>query len=58
MAYKITEYCVKCGSCFFICPVAAISEGQDTYVIDQEKCTQCGKCLTDNHCPAWAIVKE
>lgn len=58
MTYKITEYCVKCGSCFFICPVGAISEGQDTYVIDPEKCTKCGKCLKDNHCPAWAIVKE
>jgi len=58
MAYQITEYCVKCGACSFVCPVGAITEGEKTYVIDPEKCTGCGSCIENNHCPAWAIVNE
>jgi ferredoxin len=58
VAYKITEYCVKCGSYSFACPVGAISEGEKTYVIDLDKCTDCGLCLENNQCPAWAIEKE
>jgi len=58
MAYKITEYCVKCGGCFYECPVGAIYESENTYVIDPEKCTDCRLCIENNHCPAWAIVKE
>ena len=34
MAFKITDACVKCGSCADQCPVEAISEGEDKYVID------------------------
>lgn len=34
MAYKITEECVSCSSCELECPNQAISEGEDTYVID------------------------
>ena len=36
MAYKISDACVKCGSCAENCPVEAISEGEDTYVIDAD----------------------
>ena len=41
MAYKITDECVKCGSCELECLNQAISEGDETYVIDPDKCTQC-----------------
>jgi ferredoxin len=41
-----------------MCPANAISEGENTYIIDPEKCTDCGECLENNHCPVWAIVKE
>jgi ferredoxin len=58
VTYKILEFCVKCGSCIDVCPVGAISEGENTYIIDPKKCNDCGQCLENNHCPAWAIVKE
>lgn len=56
MAYKITEDCIACGVCEAECPVEAISEGDDIYVIDQEACTDCGACV--DACPTDAIVKE
>ncbi len=55
MAHKITEDCVSCGACASECPVNAISEGSDTYVIDADTCTDCGNCV--DVCPAEAIVK-
>jgi len=58
MVYKITEDCIKCGSCFYECPCDAITEGEKTYIIDPDKCTECGACIENNYCPAWAIVKE
>ncbi len=57
VAYKITEDCVKCGGCFFECPMGAISEDEKQYIIDPDKCTECGACIENNYCPAWAIVK-
>ena len=36
MAYKISDECIKCGSCADTCPSEAISEGDATYVIDAE----------------------
>ena len=30
MAYKISDECIKCGSCADTCPNEAISEGEDT----------------------------
>ena len=41
MALKITDECISCGACESECPNNAISEGDDTYVIDQSKCTEC-----------------
>ena len=41
MAYKITDQCVKCGSCELECLNQAISEGEVTYVIDPDRCTEC-----------------
>ena len=34
MAYVIGDGCIKCGNCAANCPVEAISEGDDKYVID------------------------
>ncbi len=57
MAYKITEDCIQCGACFYECTEEAISEGENQYSIDPEKCNECGTCVF-NGCPAWAIVKD
>ena len=56
MAYKITDACVKCGACADNCPVEAISEGEDKYVIDADTCVSCGACC--DNCPVEAIVEE
>ena len=34
MAYQIGSACVSCGVCADVCPVGAISQGDDRYVID------------------------
>ena len=44
MAYNITDACVKCGACAENCPVEAISEGEDKFVIDADVCVSCGAC--------------
>lgn len=41
MAYKITDECISCGACEPECPNEAISEGETTYIIDPDKCTEC-----------------
>ena len=41
MAYMITEECIFCGSCEAECPNEAISEGDEFYVIDPDRCTEC-----------------
>jgi ferredoxin len=53
MAYVISDDCVSCGACVSECPVEAISEGADKYVIDPEVCTDCGSCA--EVCPSSAI---
>ena len=55
MAYKITDECLACGTCFESCPSGAIVEG-DIYSIDPEKCENCGTCIEE--CPTGAIIEE
>ncbi len=56
MAYVITDKCEKCGDCVEECPVEAISEGEDRYVIDPDTCVDCGTCA--EVCPVGAAVPE
>lgn len=44
MAYVINDECISCGACESECPVTAISQGDDRYVIDADLCTDCGAC--------------
>jgi len=41
MALKITEECINCGACEPECPNQAITQGDDVYVIEAAKCTEC-----------------
>jgi NAD-dependent dihydropyrimidine dehydrogenase PreA subunit len=52
MAYKINDDCIACGACADECPVNAISEGEDKYVIDEDTCIDCGSCA--GACPVGA----
>ncbi|MDE5943445.1 MAG: 4Fe-4S binding protein [Clostridia bacterium] len=53
MAHSITSECVSCGACAGTCPVEAISEGAETYVVDPDVCIDCGAC--EDVCPTGAI---
>ncbi|MEG2610461.1 MAG: 4Fe-4S binding protein [Bacilli bacterium] len=44
MSYKISNKCISCGTCEAECPVGAISQGDESYIIDKEKCISCGAC--------------
>jgi len=41
MATMITEECINCGVCEPECPNDAISEGEETFQIDPQLCTEC-----------------
>lgn len=49
------EKCISCQECVDYCPVNAIGEGDESTVIDQEDCVECGVCLSVNVCPVDAI---
>lgn len=52
MAYQINEDCIGCGTCVDECPVSAIIEEENKYLINPELCTDCGKCA--ENCPVGA----
>ena len=62
MALLITEECTSCAACEEVCPNKAISEGDLTYVIDPDLCTECVgwydelQCLAT--CPVESIVPD
>lgn len=62
MTYKITDDCISCGACEAECKNQAISEGETTYVIDPDRCTECvgnfesPKCA--DVCPVDACVLD
>ena len=55
MAYVITDACISFGSCVDACPVGAIAQGADHYVIDAGACLDCGSCA--GSCPMGAITE-
>lgn len=53
MALKITEDCIGCGTCVEECPVGAIVESGDIFMITDE-CNECRACV--DSCPVNAII--
>ncbi|HYL17726.1 MAG TPA: YfhL family 4Fe-4S dicluster ferredoxin [Burkholderiales bacterium] len=41
MSLVITDECINCDVCEPECPNDAISQGEDIYVIDPRRCTEC-----------------
>jgi ferredoxin len=52
MAFVITEECINCGACEPECPNLAITAGEERYVIDPEKCTECVGHFEESQCAA------
>lgn len=57
MATFITDECINCGACEPECPNEAISEGDDIYVIDPERCTECVGFHGDEACQSVCPVE-
>lgn len=61
MATVITEECIVCGACLDECPNEAISEGDEIYTVDPEKCDECkdrDEKACAAVCPVDACVSE
>ena len=41
MALMITTQCINCDVCEPVCPNAAIRAGEEIYLIDPDRCTEC-----------------
>lgn len=61
MSLKITTECTSCGACEGECPVNAISEGDEYFEIDPNKCVECkgyaDTPMCQDACPVDAIIK-
>jgi len=52
MAYLITDECINCGACEPECPNQAISAGDEVYIIDPDRCTECVGHFDESQCAA------
>jgi len=50
MSLLITEECITCDVCEPECPNSAISQSEETYVIDPALCTECVGHFTNSQC--------
>lgn len=50
MAYIITEECINCGACEPECPNQAITAGDEIYVIETDRCTECVGHFDESQC--------
>jgi ferredoxin len=57
MAIHISQDCINCGACESECPNHAISEGDSSYVIDPELCTECVGFYDHEACQAVCPVE-
>ena len=58
MALFINENCINCGACEPECPVEAISEGDEIYVIDPDLCIECEGHFDEPQCIEICPVQE
>lgn len=62
MATHITDACINCGACEPECPNEAIAQGDEVYVIDAERCTECvgfhGKEACQGVCPVECCLPD
>lgn len=58
MALKITEECINCGACEPECPVNAISQGPDIYVIDPNLCVECKGHYDEPQCQSVCPIDD
>ena len=62
MALMITDECINCGACVPECPNEAISEGEEIFIIDPDKCTECVGWYDEPQCvqvcPVDSIVDD
>lgn len=57
MALMINDECANCGVCQAECPNDAISEAEDKYVINPDKCTECVGFFDEPQCAAVCPVE-
>jgi ferredoxin len=51
MAMRIkSEDCINCAACEADCPSESIAAGDDTYVVNEETCTECKGTHDSPHC--------
>jgi ferredoxin len=62
MSLMITDECINCDVCEPECPNDAISQGDEIYVINSAKCTECVGHFDDPQCisvcPVDCILKD
>ena len=50
MSLSIVESCVNCYACEPLCPSEAIFKGEEIFLIDTHKCTECDGDFADPQC--------
>lgn len=62
MALLITDQCINCDVCEQECPNEAITQGEEIFVVDPDRCTECvghyerPQCI--EHCPVDCIIVD
>jgi ferredoxin len=52
MSLLITDECINCDACLPECPNEAITAGDDIYIIDPDRCTECVGHFDEPQCAA------
>lgn len=62
MALLINSDCINCTLCEEVCPNEAVSRGEETFVIDPARCTECVGFFEESQCidvcPAYCIEPD